>query len=596
MSITEQSNALTTEIDLATPEGAVRMLRQADAQMFSGFGGLEGLNDESVLEAMCAVARAAHKTILAPEGVIVLSGCGTSGRVAHLISRSFNAILGELGLRKVFRYFNAGGDGALFRSSEAPEDNWKAAAEQIKLLLPGDAPAVYVGITCGLSAPAVASQIEYCLARPNTTTVLLGFNPPHLARTTKIEGWDRVFADVVKDMQARQSDGSSILLLPVVGPEAITGSTRMKGGSATKLILEIIFSLATASLKTDPATTITSDAAFELLWQYESTVRQTYMQVTPIAHAANIVGQTLLSNHRLVYLSSDTFGLLALIDASECPPTFNAHREHVRTFIAGGYTTLANDEGDMSGRGALFQLSLSDFTKNILSTLNAQDLVVIVTGTSNTHADTATATAHRDELFSAVTAVSARGIPLMHVCVSGTAVTDPISPSLGIASTHFVSTVTVPLEHAALTLAGLPSNTFLSEISLKLVLNALTTIGHVIKGKVVQNRMIDLQVSNNKLFFRAIGIIALFSETSEAAARHALLQAIYGVTDVTPAHEAADVSAHVAAAVAAADGGRRVVPLAIVLARTHLPPTEGAALLAATPVVRTLLASLQQRA
>lgn len=267
MSITEQSNALTTEIDVASPESAVRMLRQVDAQMFAGFGGMDGLNDDTILQTMCDVAQASRDCLSSENGVVILAGCGTSGRVAHLVSRAFNRILRESGRREAFRYFNAGGDAALFRSSEAPEDNWKAAAEQLKHILPENGPAVYVGITCGLSAPAMASQMELCLARPNTTTVLLGFNPPHLARTIKIEGWHRVFADVVHDMLERaKKDKSALLLLPVVGPEAITGSTRMKGGSATKIILEVVFSLAVAGEGQDG---ICRDTAFGLLWQYE---------------------------------------------------------------------------------------------------------------------------------------------------------------------------------------------------------------------------------------------------------------------------------------------------------------------------------------
>jgi N-acetylmuramic acid 6-phosphate (MurNAc-6-P) etherase len=39
----------------------------------------------------------------------------------------------------------------------------------------------------------------------------------------------------------------------------------------------------------------------------------------------------------------------------------------------------------------------------------------------------------------------------------------------------------------------------LAEIAVKLVLNAITTGGHIIKGKIMSNRMIDMQVSNNKL-------------------------------------------------------------------------------------------------
>ena len=46
--------------------------------------------------------------------------------------------------------------------------------------------------------------------------------------------------------------------------------------------------------------------------------------------------------------------------------------------------------------------------------------------------------------------------------------------------------------------------------------------------------MIDLQVSNNKLFFRAIGIVSDFAKVDDVIARLSLLKAIYDVDAVTP--------------------------------------------------------------
>lgn len=49
----------------------------------------------------------------------------------------------------------------------------------------------------------------------------------------------------------------------------------------------------------------------------------------------------------------------------------------------------------------------------------------------------------------------------------------------------------------------------------------------------LKNRMIDVQVSNNKLYFRAIGIVAMFAGVDDERARLALLKAIYDVNTVT---------------------------------------------------------------
>ena len=267
--ITERSNVLTEDIDVASPVELVRLLRQGDAQLFSGFEGLDGICDESTLDTICLIAESAAKCIQ-NEGLILLSGCGTSGRLAHFISRSFNNILQQQGRPPCFKYFNAGGDSALFRSVEAPEDNWRAAVTELHTMLPEStlSPVLYIGITCGLSAPAVAAQLEVCINRPNTTSVLFGFNPPHLARKLQIEGWDRSFFDVVQEMLSRTGEGASCLLLtPAVGPEVITGSTRMKGGSATKMLLEIIFSMTLAHVSAQSP--LTHRVCEQLLQQYE---------------------------------------------------------------------------------------------------------------------------------------------------------------------------------------------------------------------------------------------------------------------------------------------------------------------------------------
>lgn len=54
----------------------------------------------------------------------------------------------------------------------------------------------FFGITCGLSAPYVAGQIDYAMHQLNYTTVLVGFNPVTLARDTPIEKWHKTCRDV----------------------------------------------------------------------------------------------------------------------------------------------------------------------------------------------------------------------------------------------------------------------------------------------------------------------------------------------------------------------------------------------------------------
>ena len=53
--VSESPNALTTDIDVSSPEQIVRILRQSDAQMFAGYGGWDGLFDKRTINALCQV-------------------------------------------------------------------------------------------------------------------------------------------------------------------------------------------------------------------------------------------------------------------------------------------------------------------------------------------------------------------------------------------------------------------------------------------------------------------------------------------------------------------------------------------------------------
>ena len=57
------------------------------------------------------------------------------------------------------------------------------------------------GITCGLSAPFVAGQLDFAMKQKGCLPVLIGFNPTDMARSNKIEKWDKSFKDVVQTME-----------------------------------------------------------------------------------------------------------------------------------------------------------------------------------------------------------------------------------------------------------------------------------------------------------------------------------------------------------------------------------------------------------
>ena len=520
-SITETPNPITAHIDVAPPLGILHLLRQTDQQLFSGWGeDYPSSLSRSVIDAVAEVAELARDLLTdTADNAIVLSGSGTSGRFAFLTARAFNQHLEKQGKPRCFYYLCAGGDASLFMSKEAPEDNWRLGIDTLDAVVKLKRRVLFIGITCGLSAPIVAGQLAYCMDhRERITAVLLGFNPIERARDLAIEGWDQTFHTIVDRMnEIRESDliagsrPSTAFILPIIGPEPITGSTRMKGGSATKFILETLFTLAMQpTAPVDPNQFIV-DAFLE----YQVAIRETYYASEAIVPVIEAAGRSLGAGCHVYYISEDTFGIAALIDASECPPTYNAHPNDIRAFISQGFKALGNDDGDLEHLGKSYLLSLESFQREFAPNLTGDDLVVLVTGVLSS-----------DTLMTEI----CQSANVRHAKIMRVSINSPKSPTLD--NLQWNCNVEIRLSKTGLT-ASPPNHMFLAEMSCKIVLNAVSTAAHILKGKVMGNFMIDLQVSNNKLFHRSIGIVAKFAQVETDQARISLLRAIHGVDVVT---------------------------------------------------------------
>lgn len=132
---------------------------------------------------------------------------------------------------------------------------------------------------------------------------------------------------------------------------------------------------------------------------------------------------------------------------------------------------------------------------------------------------------------------------------------------------------------------GLSDPICFGDMALKWSLNALSTGAQVIKGMVYSNRMINVGVLNNKLYFRSIALVAMLVGCSKALAEQCLLRAIY--SDCMPEGSPA-ISDHIRAATHRAN----VVPIAMLVAGgccVLVGDAEQA--LAETPVLRNLIAS-----
>jgi N-acetylmuramic acid 6-phosphate etherase len=190
--------------------------RTADIDRLDTLGVLERINDEDQLvagvvrAALPDLARAVDVALARWErgGRIVLFGAGTSGRLAALDAAELGPTFGVPSERYTARL--AGGSGAFARAVEGAEDDRLAGAAAARDLTESD---VAFGIAASGRTPWVIGAL--CRARElgAATVGLACVAEPALAE----------FADV--------------LLVVDTGPEAITGSTRMKAGTAQKLVL-----------------------------------------------------------------------------------------------------------------------------------------------------------------------------------------------------------------------------------------------------------------------------------------------------------------------------------------------------------------------
>ena len=322
--ITEKSNEITKDIDKSTSEEIIKLFSKTDKQLFNYDD--NALYDLDILNRIESIAGIIGENRDKNNFKIILSGCGTSGRLAYIAAKSLNEYLNK----NLCDYIIAGDDYALINSVEAVEDSPSCGYESLEKRIENLDTFIFIGITCGLSAPFVAGQIDYCL-QLNTEKALavglIGFNPAELARKNefKLKNHVSTFHQLIIDAKQHSN---FYLLNPIVGPEPITGSSRMKSGSATKVILDLIF------LKFLFKHTELRD----LVKTYELLIDSClYESLEARSHLASIIdssSKALHDAHSISYLSSDMqIGVLGCVDASECIPTFGAEREDIRGFI-----------------------------------------------------------------------------------------------------------------------------------------------------------------------------------------------------------------------------------------------------------------------
>ncbi len=206
--ITETDNPNTSEIDIASTLDAVRMINDEDKLVAA-----------AVEKVLPQITVAIDKIIerLQNGGRLFYIGTGTSGRLGVLDATEIPPTYGVS--YDLVQGVIAGGFAALHKATESSEDNTKQGAEDLKTrgLTPKDA---VVGIAASGRTPYTIGAVKYARELGCFT------------------------ACIVCNPDSKITETAEIAIVPVVGPEAITGSTRMKAGTAQKMILNMISTVA----------------------------------------------------------------------------------------------------------------------------------------------------------------------------------------------------------------------------------------------------------------------------------------------------------------------------------------------------------------
>src|SRR5579872_5886475 len=202
--LTEQVNPASRDIDSETAAGVLRIINQEDQKVAP-----------AVEREIPRIAEAVDRVTAAIRGGgrLFYIGAGTSGRLAVLDAAECPPTFQVS--PELVQGIVAGGDAALARATEANEDDPQAGRRDLlaRAFSPGDA---LVGIAASGRTPYVLGAVA-AARELRALTIGISCTPDsELARAVEIA------------------------ITPQVGPEVIAGSTRMKAGTATKLVLNML--------------------------------------------------------------------------------------------------------------------------------------------------------------------------------------------------------------------------------------------------------------------------------------------------------------------------------------------------------------------
>ena len=206
---TEQINPATLAIDKLDPVDIVEGMINEDRKMLAAVG----REKERIAVGIEIITQSLRKG-----GRVVFVGAGTSGRLGVLESAEMPPTFGTNPL--LVQAIMAGGQSAVLKAREGVEDNYEEGARSINRLRPKKR-----DVVIGVSASGMTQFVRGALTRARKAGSKIIF--------------------VTCDPRTELQTFVDLTIAPAVGPEVIAGSTRLKAGTATKMVLNM---LTTASM------------------------------------------------------------------------------------------------------------------------------------------------------------------------------------------------------------------------------------------------------------------------------------------------------------------------------------------------------------
>ncbi len=203
-------------------------------------------------------------------------------------------------------------------------------------------------------------------------------------------------------------------------------------------------------------------------------------KLADISKAIDLISQAFAVGGRLLYFGAGTSGRLGVLDAAECPPTFGTNPEQVQGFIAGGKKAMfvaqeGAEDSEEIGRDEIMNQKVTPL--DVVCGLAASGRTPYVLGVL------------KEAQENNIPTILVTTVPESQLSVEADIIIDvPVGPEVIMGSTRMKSAT-----------------------AQKMILNMLSTGAMIRQGKIYENVMVDLMLTNKKLVERAKRIILTFT-------------------------------------------------------------------------------------